>query len=179
MNKRYDDLKSVMNMPKGTVEEQREFINQVFKDVWPNLFFDEFYYDKQLIKSLWTEHQLIKSKLFCQILTNIFSQPYKEMGYYMGNEENYVEAFPPIRIKLTQQQAYQLRRMSVACKDFETITKTLSNTTLLIRDRAKKEIKEEMYNAYRLTLASCMQILAESLNLSADAKVAKESTRLH
>lgn len=179
MNKRYDDLKSVMNMPKGTVEEQRAFINQVFRDVWPNLYIDEFYYDKQTIKAMYHDYHLVKSKLFCQILTAIFSLPYKEMTYYHGDNGKYVDPFPPIRIKLTQQQAFELRKMNVACSDFKTMMDIMANTTLSMKDETKAEIKKELYDSYKLTLASCMLKLSDTLNIATDIDMKKESTYLY
>ena len=37
MAKIYNNLQSVMDLPKGTVEEQREFIDAIFRDAWSSI----------------------------------------------------------------------------------------------------------------------------------------------
>ena len=177
MDKRYDNLQSVMNLPKGTPEEQREFINAIFEQVFYKTDLEQFHYDKHIIKRLYYDHNLVKSNLFCEILTKIFSQPYQELGYYHGDDGTYVENFPPIRIHLTQQQAFELRKVYKTCEDYKTMIDTLSNTTLLMKDETKSKIKHEIYDSYKLTLTDCMLALSKSFNISINADK-KEDTLL-
>ncbi|MBQ7880328.1 MAG: hypothetical protein IJ358_00595 [Clostridia bacterium] len=153
MTKRYNNLQSVMDLPKGTVEEQREFIDAIFRDAWRSIYIGSSYSNnKYICNQLYSKYKLKHSVGFCNILTTILTQPYKELGYYHGDDGTYVDSFPPILIPLTQDQESTLIKMYNACVDYYSIKQALSNENLLLPDTTKKEIIHSLHFTYKKTM---------------------------
>lgn len=153
MDKRYDNLQSVMDLPKGTVEEQREFIDAIFRDAWSSINIGSSHSNnKYICEKLYSDYRLKQSVGFCNILTTILTQPYKELGYYHGDDGTYVASFPPILIPITQDQESTLIKIYNACIDYHSIKQALSNGNLLLTDTTKNDIIHNLHSAYKKTM---------------------------
>ena len=166
MKKEYNNLHSVMNMPRQTQQEQQQFIEMIFAKAWTKIYFD-FLDDKYVLKRLYADYGFSKNERYCNVLTAILSQPYKELGYYHGDDGKYVESFPPIRFPLTQEQAQVIVELYKVLQQYSMICNTLrSNDCLLdLSVVEKNSIISDMKMACHNPVNRCLNALERAFNI--------------
>lgn len=153
MNRKYRNLKSVMDMPKHTLDEKMAFNEAVFKHAWTNIYFD-LLNDKYVLKKVYFDYGLVKNERFCNIVTAIFSQPYKELPYYRGDDGRYVDNFPPIRFTLTREQANLIEELDKVTQQYLSIYKPLkaSDCLLELKPEEKSAMLADIKFAYNIAI---------------------------
>ncbi len=166
MKKEYNNLRSVMHMPRQTQQEQQQFIEMIFAKAWTKIYFD-FLDDKNALKRLYVDYGFSKNERYCNVLTSILSQPYKELGYYHGDDGKYVESFPPIRFPLTHEQAKLIVELDKVLQQYCMICNTLrSNDCLLdLSNIEKNSIISDIKMACHNPVNKRLNALERSFNI--------------